>query len=181
MAKTRTQSTLDVTESDHVRGPARAPATILVYGDYECPYTKALEVALARLRESDGTSFRTVFRNFPLREIHPHAEAAAEAAEAVAALAGEEAYWRMHDGLFAFQANLDTVGLMDRASESGASPTAVRDAVERHEFAGRVERDLKSGQAAGVNVTPTVFINDERYDGLRNVPGLREAIQEVRV
>src|SRR5262245_10899361 len=69
---------------DHVRGPVDAPATVVVYGDYQCPYTRQALLAIAGLERSIGDRLRLVFRHFPLREIHPHAEAAAELAEAAA-------------------------------------------------------------------------------------------------
>src|SRR6266576_2591195 len=77
--------TLTIKQDDHVRGSG--PVTILVYGDYECPYTHALELVITQLRRRQSDSFRYVYRFFPLREIHPHAEIAAEAAEAASALA----------------------------------------------------------------------------------------------
>jgi len=70
--------TLNVGKDDHVRGSNSAPVTVVVYGDYECPYTRALELSIAQLRDDGGKSFRYVFRYFPLREIHPHAEMAAD-------------------------------------------------------------------------------------------------------
>src|SRR5712671_6316868 len=106
MSKTQSYTSLQVVDGDHVRGPGDAPATILVYGDYQCPYTRAFELSLAELRRVDGGAFRSVYRHFPLREIHPQAQGAAEAAEAVYALGGVEAFWRMHDGLFAHQHHL---------------------------------------------------------------------------
>lgn len=98
---------LTVEKDDHVRGPENAPVTILVYGDYECPYTRALELVILQLRRRDSDSFRYVYRYFPLREIHPHAQMAAEAAEVVSALGGPKAFWAMHDSLFADQYHLE--------------------------------------------------------------------------
>src|SRR6266851_6485863 len=106
---------LNVDNEDHVRGPESAPVTLLVYGDYECPYTRALELVIGQLRRRKGDSFRYVYRYFPLREIHPHAEMAAEAAEAVSALAGPDAFWRMHDALFADQYDLEPQDLERQA------------------------------------------------------------------
>ena len=63
--------TVTVDKDDHVRGSG--PVTILVYGDYECPYTRALELVILQLRRRDSDRFRYVYRYFPLREIHPHA------------------------------------------------------------------------------------------------------------
>jgi protein-disulfide isomerase len=176
MPETRLDTTLQVVEGDHTRGPASAPTTVLVYGDYECPHTRALELALARLRRLDSDAFQSVFRHFPLREIHPHAQQAAEAAEAVNALGGVEAFWVMHDGLFAHQEHLDPAGLERRAAEAGVDPIAVRTALDARRFADRVERDVHSGRANGVDGTPSVFINGERYRGARDVASLREAI-----
>ena len=99
--------TLHIGKDDHVRGSSSAPLTVVVYGDYECPYTRALELVIAQLRDDDGKSFRYVFRYFPLREMHPHAEMAAEAAETVYALGGPKVFWVMHDALFANQDNLE--------------------------------------------------------------------------
>jgi protein-disulfide isomerase len=176
MAETRPDTTLQVIEGDHTREPAGAPATVLVYGDYECPHTRALELSLARLRRVDAGAFRSVFRHFPLREIHPHAQRAAEAAEATYALGGADAFWVMHDGLFAHQDHLDGAGLERRAAEAGVDPMALRAALEARRFADRVERDVHSGRANGVDGTPAVFINGERYRGARDVASLREAI-----
>jgi protein-disulfide isomerase len=100
---------------------------VLVYGDYECPHTRALELALARLRRLTPDAFRSVFRHFPLRDVHPHAQMAAEAAEAVYALGGADAFWVMHDGLFAHQDQLDQPGLGPRdVATLGQALTAAR-------------------------------------------------------
>lgn len=168
---------LDVIEGDHVRGAIAASTTVLVYGDYECPHTRALELALTRLRRVEPNAFRLVFRHFPLREIHPHAQMAAEAAEAVYALAGADAFWVMHDGMFAHQDQLDLPGLERRAAEAGADPVALRTALEAHRFADRVERDVESGAANGVHGTPSLFINGERYRGPRDVASLGNAMR----
>jgi protein-disulfide isomerase len=168
--------TLDLVEGDHVRGALEVSTTVLVYGDYECPHTRAVELALNRIRRTGPNEFRFVFRHFPLREIHPHAQMAAEAAEAVYALAGGDAFWLMHDGLFAHQDELDPSGLERRGADAGVDPAALRSALETRRFAGRVDRDLESGAANGVHGTPSVFINGMRYRGPRDVPSLREVI-----
>lgn len=166
--------TVTVEKADHVRGSG--PVTVLVYGDYECPYTRAVELVILQLRRRDTDAFRYVYRYFPLREIHPHAELAAEAAEAVSALAGPDAFWRMHDSLFADQYHLEPEDLVQRAIGAGVNERAFRLALQTHEFAGRVERDVQSGVANGVEGTPSVFINGERYRGRRDEASLRKAI-----
>ena len=167
---------LTIGKDDHVRGPATAPVTVLVYGDYECPYTRALELVIGQLRRRDGDSFRYVYRYFPLREIHPHAQMAAEAAEAVFALAGPDAFWVMHDALFADQYALEPGDLERQAIAAGVDRRAYRKATAARQFAERVERDVQSGTANGVEGTPSIFINGERYHGRRDEGSLREAI-----
>jgi len=158
MPESHTDNTLDIIEGDHVRGTDTTSTTVLVYGDYECPHTRALELVLTRLRRREPNAFRSVFRHFPLRDIHPHSQQAAEAAEAVYALAGIER----------------------RGAEAGVDPAALRAAVEAGKFADRVERDVDSGAANGVDRTPSVFINGERYLGARDVPGLQQAVAATR-
>jgi protein-disulfide isomerase len=179
MPKTQPNASLQVIEDDRVRGASDAPVTILVYGDYECPYTRAFELSLAQLRRRNGGVFRSVFRYFPLREIHPHAQSAAEAAEAVHALAGADAFWLMHDGLFAHQDELDQAGLEKLATAAGVGPTALRPVLESHRFADRVERDVRSGEVNGVDATPSIFINGEVYGGSRDVASLRKILKTL--
>ena len=98
---------------DHVRG-SRGP-TLLVFGDYECPYTRAAYRSVQAL-EAEGVPFRFAFRHFPLVEIHPHALAAAEASEAAAA---QGRFWPMHDLLFRRQQALERADLEGYADEIG--------------------------------------------------------------
>ena len=169
--------TLTIEKDDHVRGSG--PVTILVYGDYECPYTRALELVIRQLRTRHGASFRYVYRYFPLREIHPHAQMAAEAAETVFALGGPDAFWRMHDELFADQYHLEAPELEQRATGVGVTTRAYLQAMAKHQLAERVERDVQSGIANGVEGTPSIFINGERYHGNRDEGSLREAIKSL--
>jgi protein-disulfide isomerase len=93
--------------SDHIRGSVNnnAPITLVEYGDYECPYTDmAYPIVRGLIREFGDDKIRFVFRNFPLNDIHPHAQHAAEAAEAAAA---QNKFWQMHDYLFEHQKALD--------------------------------------------------------------------------
>lgn len=176
MPKTPLDTSLQVVDGDHVRGSGEAPVTILVYGDYECPYTRAFELSLAALRRLDGARFRSVYRYFPLREIHPHAQRAAEAAEAVYALGGADAFWRMHDGLFAHQDHLDPPGLERQAATAGVDPRALRAALGDRRFAERVERDVRSGLANVVGGTPSIFIDGQFYFGARDVGTLSRLV-----
>src|SRR3954469_11553533 len=103
-------------ERDHIRGPEDAPVTLLEYGDYECPYCGAAHAIVAAVRQAMGDRLRFVFRHFPLTTMHPHAETAAEAAEAAGA---QRNFWGMHDMLYENQQQLDVRHLLLYAETLG--------------------------------------------------------------
>ena len=147
---------------DHAQGPDTAPVTLVEYGDYECPHCGRAHPIVQRVRAQMGDSLRFVFRNFPLTELHPHAQHAAEAAEA-AAESGR--FWEMHDALFENQSSLADAGIKSLAEKIGAdTAAAVGTALADHRFGGRVREDFLSGIRSGVNGTPTFFINGVRHD-----------------
>jgi protein-disulfide isomerase len=150
----------EVTDAhDHVRG-SRGP-TLLIFGDYECPYTRIVYRSVQFL-EADGVPFRFVFRHFPLVEIHPHALAAAEASEAAAAQAR---FWPMHDLLFRRQKALESADLERYANEIGPDAERFRRELEAHVHLDRVEVDRSSALASGATGTPTIFVDGLRYLG----------------
>jgi protein-disulfide isomerase len=167
----RRQGTLrpDVSDEDHSIGPANAPVTLVEYGDYECPYCFQAHPIVTALRAQLGDKLRFVFRNFPLTQLHPHAHHAAEAAESVAANAGPDAYWIMHDTIFEHQQDsrdaLDDAHLVRYSATAGADPDQVARDLEEKRFEDRVRDDFRSGVRSGVNGTPTFFINGQRFDG----------------
>jgi len=141
---------------DHVRGLA-AGRLILEYGDYECPYSRQAFRAIEHVeRQMDG-AIRFAFRHFPLTEIHPHAFAAAAAAEA-AGLQGR--FWEMHELLFHRQKALEDSHLRGYAGQLGLDVAAFdRDRASRTVLE-RVQRDVDSGLVSGqVLGTPTLFID----------------------
>lgn len=153
--------TVPVAERDHVRGPASAPVTLVEYGDYECPHCGRAYPIVKQVQASMGRRLRFVFRNFPLRESHPHAQGAAEAAEAAGA---QGKFWEMHDRLFERQFALEDASLMEYALELGLDVERFRQELEGRVYEPRVREDFRSGVMSGVNGTPTFFINGERYD-----------------
>jgi formate-nitrite transporter family protein len=158
---------------DHVRGAATG-ATVLVYGDYECPYTRAAYRSISRVEAQLGGGIRFAFRHFPLTEIHPHALAAARASEA-AALQGH--FWEMHDLLFAHQDALEEEDLRAYAAELGLD--VARFDLDRGGAAvlERIERDVRSGEASGeVFGTPTLFIDGAVHRGGYDVHSLLEVL-----
>jgi protein-disulfide isomerase len=164
--------TVPVGQNDHARGAVKGPQ-LVVYGDFECPYTAATVRALGPLLER-GATFEVVFRYFPLREIHAHAQAAAEAAEA-AAQQGQ--FWEMHDVLFRNQLRLEAEDLRRYAERLGLDlgrfESDIADAATR----ARIERDVASGAESGVDGTPSLFIDGRRYLGPRDTASLEEALR----
>lgn len=153
-----------VTAEDHVLGPASARVTLVEYGDFECPSCGQAYPVLQAVRRAFGPNLRYVFRHFPLRDSHPHAEAAAEAAEA-ARIEGK--FWEMHDRLFEHQDTLDERSLVRHARKIGADATRVERELRERVHAARVGRDVESGRAGGVRGTPSLFINGVIYTGTR--------------
>ncbi|MEO6876948.1 MAG: thioredoxin domain-containing protein, partial [Gemmatimonadaceae bacterium] len=146
-------------------GPANAPVTLVEYGDYECSHCGAAHPIVLSIRKQFAGTLRFVFRNFPLREAHPHAAHAAEAAEAVAELGGNESFWKMHDLLYDNQDALDDESLVRYATSAGVDGDMVRNALAARTYSPRVRADFNSGVRSGVNGTPTFFINGVRFDG----------------
>jgi len=151
-----------VTTRDHVEGPDDAPVTLVEYADYECPYCRRADHALKDLRRILDDQLRVVYRNFPLRTIHQHAQHAAEAAEAAAHQGNS---WLMHDVLFAHQDALDDEHLHQYAELLGLDMDRFDRDMAEHSDAGRIEEDVRGGIRSGVWGTPTLFVNGVRYDG----------------
>jgi protein-disulfide isomerase len=163
-----------VGERDHTRGSASAPVTLVQYGDYECPYTRRSQPIVRGLEQRLGERLRFVFRHFPLSRIHPHAEAAAEAAEAAEA---QGRFWAMHDYLFAHQRALEEEDLAHYAADLGLDRDRFAADLAGHVHAPRVQNDLVGGIRSGVQGTPTFFINGARHEGAYDLETLLAAIE----
>src|SRR5580693_1254286 len=165
-----------VNEKDHVQGDAKAPVTLVEYGDYECPHCGRAYPIVNALQKKLGKQLRFVFRNFPLRELHPNAEAAAETAEFAAT---HDKFWDMHDLIFENQNSLSEQMLGDLARRLTLDRQALREALRSGTFAEHVQGDFSSGVRSGVNGTPTFFINSQRHDGDFELETLLQAIQKM--
>ena len=166
--------TVPVSERDHAQGPARAPLTLVQYGDYECPYTRQSTWVVQAIQQQLGDRLRFVFRNFPLVEIHPHALHAALTAEAAAA---QGKFWEMHDYIFHHQHTLEDADLNRFAEAVGlAMQQYARDMAEQRPLA-RIEEDREGGERSGVQGTPTFFINGILYPGSWEQDALLAALQ----
>jgi protein-disulfide isomerase len=162
IADTLARLTMAVGPRDHARGPEDAPVTMLEYGDFECPQCGQAFPIVADLRRSYGDRVRFVFRNFPLTNVHPNAQRAAEAAEWAAT---KDAFWPMHDALFEQQRHLSETHILNIAHRLGLGAAALARDWAAHTFFRRVKEDFMSGLASGVKGTPTFFINGLMHEG----------------
>jgi protein-disulfide isomerase len=167
--------TIAVNAQDHAQGPADAPVTLVEYGDYECPYCGEAYPLLKAVQAALGDRLRFVFRNFPLTEMHPHALHAAEFAEAAAA---HGKFWEAHDMLYENQGALTDHDLARYAHALGLPTTAFGDAVSGR-FDAKIQADFSGGVRSGVNGTPSLFVNGERYDGPRDYDTLVAVLSEL--
>ena len=152
---------IPATSADHIQGDPHADVTLVEYGDYECPACGLAYPIVKAVQKHFGKRLRFVFRNFPLTQVHPQAENAAETAEFAGA---HDHFWEMHDGLYE---NQDALGLplyLSLAEALDLSDKVLSEELEKHTFKPRVRSDFMGGLKSGVNGTPTFFINGRRHD-----------------
>lgn len=155
--------TPSVGPQDHAAGGgAEAPLTLVEYGDYECPHCGRAFPIVEQVRQHFGDRLRFVFRHFPLSEVHPHAFAAAQAAEAAAQ---QGKFWDMHALLFTNQRALGRFDVVRYAQHLKLDGAAFEAAWDGGDTMDRVQDDFDSGIASGVNGTPTFFLNGHTFEG----------------
>jgi protein-disulfide isomerase len=158
---------------DHVRGAEAAPL-LVEYGDYECPYSRQAFREIERVERRLESGVRFVFRHFPLTEIHPHALAAAAAAEAAS---GQERFWEMHERLFHGQRTLEDEYLRRHARDLGLDTERFDEDRASEAVFARIRRDVESGVDSGeVHGTPTLFLNGTVYRGPYDAATLVEVL-----
>jgi protein-disulfide isomerase len=161
---------------DHVQGRPDAPVTLVEYGDYECPYCGAAYPIVKQVQERMGERLRFVFRNFPISTSHPHAEQAAEAAEAAGA---QRRFWEMHDLLYENQDRLEEADLRGYAERLGLDVEAFDRGLAEHVHAARVREDFMSGVRSGVNGTPSFYINGAKHNDSYDLKTLLAALEQA--
>ena len=159
--------------SSTLRGPEDAPYTLVEYGDYECPDCGRLFVILHDLQEDIASRLRIVFRHYPLSGVHPHAQQAAEAAEAAGA---QGKFWEMHTLLFERQNALRTKDLIHYAEELSLDVERFRNELKNQTYGERVRDDFLAGVQNGVYGTPGLFLNGVRYDAEWDKESLRSLL-----
>jgi protein-disulfide isomerase len=167
---------MPVGDDDHIRGPASAPVTLVEYGDFECPYCAAAHPVVGEVLRQRPDSVRFVYRHFPVTNVHPHAEPAAEAAEVAGAY---DRFWPMHDWLFTHHDLVVAGQIEDGVQAVGLPVAAVARDLQTHRFLDRISHDFVSGIRSGVNGTPTFFVNGVRHDGGLSVADLLGAVDSA--
>jgi NhaA family Na+:H+ antiporter len=161
-------------DRDHFRGDAGAPYELLLYGDYECPYTRRAMGFVKTLEQRFGQDLRFVYRHLPLPDFHPHADHAAQAAESAAAQGG---FWALHDRLFQRPKEMSDEELAGHASAVGLDPERVRSDLATEIHAARVQEDVSTATAAGIRGTPSFVIGGVRHHGFYDLETLSEALE----
>jgi Na+/H+ antiporter NhaA len=161
---------------DHIRGPGQAPVTLVEYGDFECPYCGRAEPVVRELLAGYG-DLRYVWRHLPLTDVHPHAQLAAEAAEAAAS---QGKFWHMHDQLLSHQDALSVKDLIRHAGQLGLDTERFTRDLRNHPGQAKIAADVDSADLSGVSGTPTFFINGKRHHGAYDIGTLSQAVRSAR-
>ncbi|MHB8641631.1 MAG: Na+/H+ antiporter NhaA [Gaiellaceae bacterium] len=160
-------------DRDHIRGPHESPVTVVEYGDFDCPFCGQAEPIVRELLR-DFAEVRYVWRHLPLNDVHPHAQLAAEGAEAAAA---QERFWEMHDLLLDHQGALELSDLVGYAEQLGLDVERFEIALRQHAGAARVAEDVDTADLSGVTGTPTFFINGRHHYGAYDIATLTDAVR----
>jgi protein-disulfide isomerase len=164
-----------VDHADHVLGPAEAQITVVEYGDFECPFCLQGYPAAKMLRARFAHKLRFVYRHFPLVDAHPHAELAAEAAEAAAA---QGKFWPMHDLLFENQKHLKAAQLRQYAQKLELDLERYDYEMGDHVYLQRVQEDIAGGKKSGVHSMPAFFVNGVLQDVSFGVERMFKTIED---
>jgi protein-disulfide isomerase len=157
-----------------VRGPAGAALTLVEFSDFQCPYCALAVAKLNAVLEAYPGKIKLVFKQFPL-DTHSHAALAADAAIAAHQ---QGKFWPMHDTLFAHRTELSRPSILELARTTGLDMKRFEADLDSPETKKTVARDVEDGDRAGVEGTPTVYINGRKYNGSLDLPEIRKVIDE---
>jgi len=160
------------TEGEPFLGPTTAPVTIVEFSDFQCPYCRQAQGTLKQLMAAYEGKIKLVYRDFPLRNIHPQAQKAAEAAQCAAE---QQKFWPYHDKLFA-STSLQTDELKKFAQELDLNMEQFTSCLDSSKSAAGIDVDMQAGQQAGVNATPTFFVNGYPFSGAASYERFKELV-----
>jgi protein-disulfide isomerase len=180
MSQGREHNSLFVPASiqDHIQGVLSAVVVLVMYGNYQCSRSADGYRLIKAIRRELDVSFGEdylclIFRHFPQTQIHPHAQRAAQAAEAAAA---QGQFWSMHDTLFAHQQKLENGYLVEYANDLGLDIPQFLKELSKQVHVDRINEDIESGMQSGVTAAPALFINNIRYSGRWRITELMATI-----
>lgn len=165
-----------VTSEDHTQGSDKAIVTLVEYGDYQCPFCAKAYPIVKALQKHFGKQLRFVFRNFPLSEVHPLAEPAAETAESAATF---KKFWEMHDHIYENQPHLSLPLLLELGINLELPAEEIENAIKDRLYRDKIKKDFLGGVRSGVNGTPTFYINGQRFNGEPEFESLLAAIEQA--
>ncbi len=173
------ESPVPITSKDPMWGKREAPVTIVMFSDFQCPFCSRVEPTLDQVRTAYGPDkVRIVWKNNPL-PFHPNAKPAAEAAQGVFAMAGNDAFWKFHDTAFKNQQQLSPDSYMKWAADAGVKDAAAYKAgLDSHKWADKVDADESQGKAAGVQGTPSFFVNGVFINGAQPFDQFKTTIDQ---
>jgi protein-disulfide isomerase len=173
------ESPIPVSSKDPVWGSRTAPVTIVIFSDFQCPFCSRVEGTLEEIKKNYGPDkVRLVWKNEPL-SFHPNAKPAAEAAQGVFAMKGNDAFWKFHDKAFKNQQQLNKDSFIAWAKEAGVTDIAAYTAgLDSHKWAAKVDADHEIAKKAGVNGTPGFFINGVSLSGAQPYDKFKQVIDQ---
>jgi protein-disulfide isomerase len=171
-------SPVPISSKDPMWGKRDALITIVQYSDFQCPYCSRVEPTMDKVKSTYGDKVRVVWKNNPL-PFHQNAKPAAEAAQGVFALGGNDAFWKFHDTAFKNQGSLSADSYVKWAQEAGVKDIAAFKAgLDSHKWADKVDADLNAGKAAGVQGTPAFFVNGVFINGAQPFENFQKTIDQ---
>ena len=165
-----------VTSDDHTQGDKHAAITLVEYGDFECIHCKNAYFVIKKIQQYFDKQLRFVFRHFPLTEVHPYAEIAAETTEFASI---HERFWEMHDLIYEKQDNLSGPMLLEDLEVLNLPAADLEKVLEKKIYEPKIRKDFIGGVRSGVNGTPTLFINEHRYNGAVEFDELKAVIDAI--
>ena len=156
-------------------GPATAPITIVEFSDFECPYCAALFPTMKQVETNYKDKVKVVYRQFPLTQIHPNAQ---KAAEASLCAADQQKFWELHDAMFQDNRNLGIDALKQKAAALKLDTTTFNACLDSAKHAENVKKDIFDGVKAGVTGTPALFINGRFLNGAAPYADIAKIIDE---
>ncbi len=169
-----------VHSDDHIKGNPDASITLVEYSDFQCPACAGAAPEIKKLAEEMGEDVRIVYRHYPLRQIHPNAQLAAQASEAAA---NQGKFWEMHDELFASQRvwsnqSNPTDSFYTLAEKIELDMDQFKKDLTSSETKNKVNSDYTSGSTSGVNGTPTFYLDGEQLANIGSYGNIKSIIQD---